>query len=173
VPPLETSRPADRQLDERIERPLERQIVAGHADDHAAENVDGRDDQASDGIAANEFRRTVHGAEELAFFFEFAAAADRFLFIDGAGRKIGVDRHLLAGQRVERKPRADFRDTRRALGDDDKIDGDENDEDDDADDEIAAHHKLGEARDDMTCRRRTLRALRKNEARRRHVERKA
>ena len=68
------------------------------------------------------------------------------LFVDQAGREIGVDRHLLAGNGVEGEARADFGDTRRALGDDEEIDRDQDEEDDDADDEIAAHDETARSR---------------------------
>ncbi|MGY4439605.1 hypothetical protein ACVW04_002387 [Bradyrhizobium sp. LM2.3] len=54
----------------------------GHADDDAAENVDRGDDQAGDGVAADEFRGTVHGAEERALLFQLAAPALGFLVVD-------------------------------------------------------------------------------------------
>jgi hypothetical protein len=44
---------------------------------------------------------------------------------------------LLARDRIEREARADLRDTRGALGDDDEIDRDKDGEDDQADDEVA------------------------------------
>ena len=102
--------------------------------------------QAGDGVAAHEFRGAVHRAEEGAFLFEFAPAKLRCLVVDHAGRKIGIDRHLLAGNGVEGEARADFGDTRRALGDDDEIDDDQDEEDDQADDEIAAHHEAAKSR---------------------------
>ena len=146
MPPLETSRPAasetisagicddetvaDRELDEDVGRFAERHAVAGHADDDAAEDVDGGDDQAGDGVAAHELRGAVHGAEEGAFLLQLAPAALRLLLVDQAGRQVGVDRHLLAGDGVEGEARADLGDTRRALGDDDEVDGDQDHEDD-------------------------------------------
>jgi hypothetical protein len=75
--------------------------------------------------------------------------------------KIGVDRHLLAGNGVEGKARADFRDTGRTLGDDEEVDHDENEEDDEADDEIAAHDEARETADDVPRRLDTVLALAK------------
>ena len=135
----------------------ERHAVVRHADDDAAEDVDGGDDEAGDGVAAHEFRGAVHGAEEGAFLLELAAPALRLLVVDQAGGQVGVDRHLLAGDGVEGEARADFGDARRALGDHDEIDRDQDDEDDQADDEIAAHHELGEARHDIAGRMLALR----------------
>ncbi len=106
-------------------------------DDDAAENVDGGDDEARNRIAADEFRGAVHRAEERAFLFQLAAAALRLLLIDDAGGQVRIDRHLLAGNGVEGKACADFSDTRRTLGDDDEVDGDQDQEDDQTDNEIA------------------------------------
>ena len=87
----------------------------------------------------------------------------RLLVVDQAGREVGVDRHLLAGDGVEREAGADFGDARRALGDDEEVDRDQDQEDDDADDEIAAHDEPGEAADDVAGRGRPLGAVRQDE----------
>ena len=108
----------------------ERHAVARHADDDAAEDVDRRDDEAGDGVAAHEFRGAVHRAEEGAFLLQLAAAALRLLVVDQAGGEVGVDRHLLAGDGVEGEAGADLGDARRALGDDDEIHRDQDQEDD-------------------------------------------
>ncbi len=107
-----------------------------HADDNAAEHIDREDDQPGDGVATHEFRRAVHRAEKRAFLLPFAAALLRLLVVDEAGRQIGVDGHLLARNGVEGESRADFGDARRALGDDQKVDGDEDDEHHQTNDEI-------------------------------------
>ena len=151
---------ADRQLGEHVRRLAERHAVARDADDDAAEDIDGQDDQARHGVAADEFRGAVHGAEEGALLLELAAAALGLLVVDQAGREVGVDRHLLAGDGVEREARADFGDARRALGDDHEIDGQQDGEDDEADDEIAAHHEPREAADDEAGGVRPLGAVR-------------
>ena len=92
-----------------------------HADDDAADDVDGDDHQAGDGVAAHEFAGAVHGAEEIGFRFEVLAAALGFLLVDQAGGQIGVDRHLLAGHGVQGEARRDFGDAARTLGDDDEV----------------------------------------------------
>ena len=127
--------------------------------------------QAGDGVAAHEFRGAVHRAEEGAFLLQLAAAQLRLLVVDDAGRKVGVDRHLLAGDGVEGEARADFGDTRRALGDDDEVHDDQDHEDDEADDEVAAHDEVREAGDDVAGGVRALVAMRQDHARRRDVER--
>ena len=163
---------ADRELGEDVGRPLERHAVAGHADDDAAEDIDGRDDEAGDGVAAHELGGAVHRAEEGAFLFQLPAPARSLPSRRSApDDKIGVDGHLLAGNGVEREARADLGDTRRALGDDDEVDRDQDDEDDDADDEIAAHHELREAGDDVAGGRRPFGAVRQDQPRRGDVER--
>ena len=115
------------------------------------------DDEAGDRVAAHEFRGAVHRAEEGAFLLELAPARLGDLLVDEAGRKVGVDRHLLAGDGVEGEARADLGDAGRALGDDEEVDGHQNGEDDQADDEVAAHHQMREAADDVAGRRSALR----------------
>ncbi len=68
------------------------------------------------------------------------------------GGEIGVDGHLLAGDGVEGEARADLGDARGALGDDEEVHRDQDDEHDGADDEVAAHHEVGEAGDDVAGR---------------------
>ena len=122
---------------------------ACRADNDAAENVDGENDDAGDGVAADELRRTVHGAEELGLVAHFGAALLGCRLVDQAGVQVGVDRHLLAGDGIERKPRTDFGDTRRALGDDEEVDGDQDEKDNQSDHEVAAHDEPREAADDI------------------------
>ena len=162
---------ADRELDEDVGRFADRHAVAEIADDDAAEDVDAGDEQAGDGIAAHEFRRTVHRTEEGAFLLELLAPALGFLLVDHAGREIGVDRHLLAGDGIQGETRADFGDTRGTLGDDDEVDGDEDQEDDQTDDEVAGHHQACETGDDAAGRIVALMAMRQDHARRRDVQR--
>ena len=120
-----------------------------HGDDDAADDVDADDHQAGDGIAAHEFAGAVHGAEEIGFRFDILAAALGFLFVDQAGGKVGVDRHLLAGHRVQAEARRHFGDAARALGDDHEIDDDQDREHDQADHEIALHDQLAEGLNDI------------------------
>ena len=150
----------DRQLGVDVARRRQPQPMPGDADHDAAEDVDAQDDQARDRVAAHELGGAVHRSEECALFLEFAAAQLRRLVVDQAGRQIGVDGHLLAGNRVESETGADFGDTRGALGDDEKVDRHENQKDDDADDEVAAHHKAREAGDDVAGRGGSLSAMR-------------
>ena len=149
----------------------EAESVPGDADDDAAEDVDREDDQAGDGVAADEFRRAVHRTEEGALLFELAAALLGDLLVDQPRRQVGVDRHLLAGDGVEGEARANLGDASRALGDDQEVDGDEDEEDDDADDEVAAHHQTGEAADDVAGGGDPLGAVGEDQARGRDVER--
>src|SRR5262245_32919537 len=106
------------------------------ADDDATEDVDGGDDEASDGIAAHELRRTVHRTEKGTLVLQLATAALGFLLVDQTGRKVSVDRHLLARDGVEGKACADFGDACGALGDDDEVHRDQDQEDDQTDNEI-------------------------------------
>ncbi len=147
--------------------------MAEVTDDDAAENIDRGDDQAGDRIAAYELRGTVHRTEERAFLLQLAAAALRFLFIDDAGGQIRIDRHLLAGNGIQCEARADFGDTGGTLGDNDEVDGDQDQKDDQTDHEVAGHDEAGEARNHAARRRRPLVAVRKDDTRRRNVQRQA
>ena len=162
---------ADRELGEDVGRGGEAQAVPRDADDDAAENIDRENDEAGDRVAAHEFRCAVHRAEEGALFLELAPARLSDLFVDEAGRQVGVDRHLLAGDRVEGEAGADFGDAGRALGDDEEVDRHQDEKDDDADEEVAAHDEVREAADDIAGRGRPLGAVREDEPCGRDVER--
>ena len=151
----------------------ERHVLLADADNDAADNVDEGDQKAGYGIAAHEFRGTVHGAEEGGLVFQPLAAGAGGFFVDQAGRKVGVDRHLLAGHGIQGEARSDFRDTARTLGDDNEVHDHQNGKDDDADDEIALHHEIAESLDHFTCGVRAFMALRKDETGRSEVERQA
>jgi hypothetical protein len=90
---------------------LERQVLLHHANDHAGDDVDENDQKAGDRVAADEFRRTVHGPEEGAFLFQGRTAQTGFLFVDQAGGKIGVNRHLFSGHSIQAETCCDFGDT--------------------------------------------------------------
>ncbi|MEY9354637.1 hypothetical protein ABIG05_009076 [Bradyrhizobium japonicum] len=142
----------------------------GHADDDAAEDVDRGDDQAGDGVAADEFRGTVHRAKKGTLLFELAAPALSFLVVDQARGQIRVDRHLLARNGIQGETGADFGDTRRTLGDHDEIHRDQNREDDQTDDEVAAHDELREAGNDVARGGFPLPASRQDQTGGRNVE---
>ena len=71
-------------------------------------------------------------------------------FVDDAGVEFGVDRHLFTRHGVEGEARRDLGDTASALGDDDKIDDDENDENDSADDVVSLDEHMAEGFDDIS-----------------------
>ena len=79
---------------------------------------------AGDRVALHELRRAVHRAVEVGLARDLVAALAGLLLVDQAGVEIGVDRHLLAGHRVQREARRDFGDAAGALRDDDEVDAD-------------------------------------------------
>ena len=123
--------------------------VAEEADGEAAEDVDDGDQQAGDGVAADELGGAVHGAEEAAFLLELAAALAGGGFVDEAGGEVGVDGHLLAGHRVEAEAGGDLGDAAGALGDDHEVHDEEDGEEDDTDDDVTAHEEAAERLDDV------------------------
>ncbi len=149
----------------------EGQALLRDADDHAADDVDEHHQEAGDGVAAHELGGAVHGAEEAAFVLEPLAPPPGFLVVDRAGRELGVNRHLLAGHRVEVEARRDFGDAPRALGDDDEVHHHQDREHDDADDEVAAHYEVAERLDDVTGGVGAFMTARQDQARRGEVER--
>ena len=149
----------------------EAQALLHDADDHAADDVDHDDEEAGDGVAADEFRGAVHGAEEAGFVFQGLAPPPRVLLVDQAGIEIGVDGHLLAGHGIEVKARRHFGDAAGALGDDHEVHDHQDREHDDADDEIAAHDEIAERLDDVAGGGGAFVAVGENEPRRGEIER--
>ena len=92
------------------------------ADREAADDVDDQDQDAGDGVAADELAGAVHGAVEVGLRAHFRAARARLVLVDQAGVQVGVDRHLLARHRIQGEARADFGDAARALGDHHEVD---------------------------------------------------
>src|SRR5690606_884977 len=123
-----------------------------HADGEAADQVDQQDQDAGDGVAAHELGGAIHGPVEVGFLGHVGAALARVVGVDQAGVEIGVDGHLLAGQRVQGEARGHFGDALATLGDHQEVHDGEDDEDDDADDEVAADHHLAERLDHLARR---------------------
>ena len=142
--------------------------AAGIAHGDAADEVDRRDDQAGDGVAADELAGAVHGPVELALLDDLAAALVGLGLGDEAGVEVGVDGHLLAGHGVEGEAGGHFADALGAFGDDDELDDDQDQEDHQADDEAAAGDEVAERLDDLAGV-----ALQQDQPRRGHVQRQA
>ena len=86
--------------------------------DDATHQVDEGGDQGHDGVALDELGGTVHGAEEVRFPLDVAAALPGGLFVNKAGAEVRVDSHLLTGHGVQGEPGGDLGHTLGALGDD-------------------------------------------------------
>src|SRR5690348_9611929 len=124
-------------------------MVLSNSDDEPGEDVDDADDERRDDIAFDEFHRAIHRAEELRFARERASTAARLGAVDRAGSELGVDRHLLAGHRVEDEARRDLGHALRAFGDDDELDERQNQKDDASDDVVAANDEIAERANDL------------------------
>jgi len=120
------------------------------SNEKAGQDVDAGDQNGSDGIALVETRGAVHGPVELGFAGCLFAAGARLMFVDESGIEVGVDGHLLAGQRVESEARGDFGGAHRAVADHDVLDGDEGNEENEPDDVVAADDELPEGFDDAS-----------------------
>ncbi|MFO0670900.1 MAG: hypothetical protein U0235_14925 [Polyangiaceae bacterium] len=146
---------------------------SGDPEHEAADEVDAGDEEAGDGVAVHELARAIHGAEEVGFALEVPSADLGLLGRERSGRQIRVDRHLLAGHRVQREARGDLGDAAGTLGDDDEVDDDEDQEDDQADEHVAFDDEATEGFDDRASRALALRTVQQDEARRRHVQAEA
>ena len=140
---------ADGQQAVVVHRVGRRHALLEHADREAADQVDDGDDDGGDGVALDELGATVHRAVEVGLGGDVGAALLGLVLVDQAGVEVGVDRHLLAGHRVEGEPGADLGDPLGALGDHDDLHDDQDQEDDQADDQRAADDEVAERVDDL------------------------
>jgi hypothetical protein len=108
----------------------------------SANNVDDHNDDACDGVATHEFRRSVHRTVEIRLLLDLLAAAFGVGLADQTGVQVSINRHLLAGQRIKRKPGADLGDSPSPFGDHRKVDDGQNDENNDSDDIISTDQKF-------------------------------
>ena len=136
----------------------ERHVIAPHARDETADDIDARDHQTRDGVAAHELACSVHGAEEFDLLLQGGAAPARFAIIDDAGGQVGVDGHLFAWQRVQCETRGDLGYAARPARDDGEVHHQEDKEHDRADDQTSADRKLAEGLNDVTGGARSGRA---------------
>ena len=150
---------ADGEKRIHTERFGHRQIVHQRTDRDAADQVDDQDEDRRDGVAAHELRGAIHGAIEIGFGGHVLAPDGGLLLVDQAGVQVGVDRHLLARQGVEREAGRDFRDALGTLGDDDEVDDHQNHEHHQADHEIAADDHVTERFDHLAGRVRAFVAV--------------
>ena len=150
-----------------------RHLVLHDADEEAAEDVDHQDDDAGNGVTAHELGGTVHRTIEVRLLGDLLAPALGLLFVDEAGVEIGVDRHLLAGHRIQGEARRHFRDTPRTLGDHHEVDDGEDHEHHQANRRIAAHQEAAEGLDHLACRVAATVAFEQHDAGGRYVQRQA
>ena len=115
-----------------------------HADCQSRQDIDERDHDAGDGVAADELAGTVHGPVEVGLLGHLFAAAAGLVLRDESGIQIGVDRHLLARHAVQREPRSHFADAGGTLGDDQKLNRDQDREDRKPNEELPAGDELAE-----------------------------
>ncbi len=97
----------------------------------------------------------------------------RLRLVDQPGVKIGVNRHLFAGHRVQGKAGRNLGNTLGPLGDDDKVDDHQDDKYYETDDKVAANHHLTKRLNHLTRRARAEMAVQQHHARGGDVERQA
>jgi hypothetical protein len=149
------------------------ETVLHHADDQPGNDVDEGDQHGRQRVALGEADGAVHGTVEVGLAPDASAPLAGFLLVDDAGVQIGVDRHLPSGHGLQGEPGRDFRDTDRAVVDDEELDRDQHQEDDDADHEVAADHELSERLDDAAGRLHALAPVQQHQACGGDVERQA
>ena len=123
--------------------------MAGHTDDDAADDVDGGNDQAGNGVTTNKLGSTVHRPLKLGLFSNEVSAIAGVVFVDQPGAQVGIDSHLFTGHGVESEPGRDFRNTARALRNHNELNDHQDRKDDHTDDHIATNDELSKRLDDL------------------------
>jgi hypothetical protein len=92
------------------------------------------------------------------------AARSSLLFIDQPGVQVGVNRHLLAGHRIQCESGCDFRGAHCTVADDHVLDRNQCKKENKAHHIIAAYHELAEGLDDFSRCSRPLTAVQQDPA---------
>ena len=132
---------ADRKRGEQLAGVARAHARLDDADKQSADDVDQNDDDARDGVAADELAGAVHRAEEVGLLGDLLPATLGLALVDDAGVQVGVDGHLLAGHAVEGESGGHLADARGPLGDDHELDHDDDREDDQADHDIVGRRR--------------------------------
>ncbi len=140
----------DGQQNILLKRLTGRQIVFEDADQNAAQHVDQQDHDPGYGVTAHKLRRAVHRAVEIRLVGDIFAPLTCLFLIDQSGVEIGVDRHLLARQRIKGKARRDFRNTLCAFGDHHEVDDHQDHKHHEANNKVAADHHVTERLNHLT-----------------------
>ena len=98
------------------------QVVFEDPDTDAADQVDRQNHHPGYGIPTHKLRCPVHRAVEIGLAGNIFTPCLRLRLVDQPGVKIGVNRHLFAGHRVQGKAGRNLGNTLGPLGDDDKVD---------------------------------------------------
>ena len=126
------------------------QVVFEDADTDAADQVDRQNHHPGDGVPAHKLRCPVHCAVEIGLAGNIFTPGLCLRLVDQSGVKIGVNRHLFTGHRVQGKAGRNLGDTLGPFGDDN------NDHQDDkhheTDDKVAANHHLTKRLNHLTRR---------------------
>ena len=123
------------------------QAMLQHTDGEPAKDVDQQDQDTCHRVAADKFRRAVHGAKEVRFFGHLSPAPLGFFFVDQTGVQVGVHRHLFARHSVEGEAGRDFGNAFCALGHHHKIDHHQDGKHDQTDRKIPADQEVAKGLD--------------------------
>ena len=133
---------ADRQQREPLQRLRHRHVFLHDTDREPTYDIDQRDENRSHRITLSESDGAIHGAVEFGFLADLHPPFAGFLLIDDSSVQVGINRKLLARQRVQRESGSDFRNTNRAVIDHDVLDYDQNQENDDSNCVVPADNEL-------------------------------
>ena len=147
--------------------------MLSNANSQTAEQIDQQNQQGRDCVTADKFRRTVHRTEEVRLLGQFRAALAGRVLVNDASIQIGINRHLLAGHRIQGEAGVDLGDASCALGDHKEVHDHQNRKNDETDHIVSANDKLAKGRNDFSCGVMAFMAAHQNHPGRCHIERQA
>ena len=141
-----------------------------HTDGDPADDVNGKNEQAGNGIAFNELGRTVHGTIEIRLLGNLGPAMLGFVLIDQAGVEIRINGHLFAGHGIQGETGTYFGDPAGTLGDHQEVDDHKNRKDHQTHGVVATDEYRTKGFDHLTGSVAALVAVQQNDPGGRHVQ---
>jgi len=119
-----------------------------HPDKETGNDVDERNDDPRNGIAADKLSGTVHCPEEVGRLGNFLTSPLCLFFVDETGIEIGINRHLPSRHCVQGESGGNFTHPRRTFGNDDELNDKDDNKNNKSDDKVSIGNKIGKVFDD-------------------------
>ncbi len=127
-----------------------------HPDDQSSQNVYQCDNDPRDSVSAHKFTGSIHCTIEVGLFLDLSSSISGLGLGNESCIQVSVDAHLFSWHRIKGKPCSHLGDPPSPLGDDHKVDDDQDREDDQPNDGISSHDEGTKGFNDITRSGRSL-----------------